>query len=113
MPYKVPDWKIYQVGKHTPELEQVQRMLSSLGLKVSWSCSNILERGEIIVMFQDPWIRNEVWRFDRRMPDMADRPVLVRRLLTRGMLPGFCIAVVTAGIHYYLESKHSHADSHH
>ena len=37
MPYKVPDWKIYQVGKHTPELEQVQRMLSSLGLKVSWS----------------------------------------------------------------------------
>jgi len=94
MPYKVPDWKIYQVGKHTPELEQVQRMLGSLGLK-------------------DPWIRNEVWRFDRRQPDMADRPVLVRRLLTRGMLPGFCIAVVTAGIHYYLESKHSHADSHH
>lgn len=39
MPYKVPDWKIYQVGKHTPELEQVQRMLSSLGLKVSWSWS--------------------------------------------------------------------------
>ena len=34
MPYKVPDWKIYQVGKHTPELEQVQRMLGSLGLKV-------------------------------------------------------------------------------
>ena len=34
MPYKVPDWKIYQVGKHTPELEQVQRMLSSMGLKV-------------------------------------------------------------------------------
>ena len=44
MPYKVPDWKIYQVGKHTPELEQVQRMLSSLGLKVSWSCSNIGEK---------------------------------------------------------------------
>lgn len=35
MPYKVPDWKIYQVGNHTPELQQVQRMLSSLGLKVS------------------------------------------------------------------------------
>ena len=39
MPYKIPDWKVYQVGKHTPELEQVQRMLSSLGLKVGWSSS--------------------------------------------------------------------------
>ena len=44
MPYKVPDWKVYQVGKHTPELEQVQRMLSSLGLKVSWSCSKTGEK---------------------------------------------------------------------
>ena len=41
MPYKIPDWKTYQVGKHTPELEQVQRMLSSLGLKVSWNLSKI------------------------------------------------------------------------
>ena len=30
----VPDWKTYKVGPHTPELENVQRMLSSLGLKV-------------------------------------------------------------------------------
>ena len=46
---------------------------------------------------QDPWLRNEVWRFDRRQPDMADRPVLIRRLLTRGLVPGFSLAVVTAG----------------
>jgi len=32
--YKVPDWKTYKVGPHTPELENVQRMLKSLGLKV-------------------------------------------------------------------------------
>merc|ERR1712156_950014 len=89
MPYKVPDWKIYQVGNHTPELENVQRMLSSLGLK-------------------DPWIRNEVWRFDRNQVSMADRPVLIRNLLMRGMKPGFALAVVTAGIHYYLESKNDH-----
>ena len=38
-----------------------------------------------------------MWRFDRRLPDIADRPVMVRNLLTRGMFPGFCIAVVTAG----------------
>ena len=31
----VPDWKTYKVGPHTPELEQVQRMLASMGLKVS------------------------------------------------------------------------------
>ena len=31
----VPDWKSYKVGPHTPELEQVQRMLASMGLKVS------------------------------------------------------------------------------
>jgi len=86
----VPDWKSYQVGSHTPELEKVQRMLKSMGLK-------------------DPWIRNEVWRFDRRQFGMADRPVLIRRLLTRGLKPGFALAVVTAGIHYYFESKNEHA----
>ena len=46
MPYKVPDWKIYQVGNHTPELQQVQRMLSSLGLKVSQDT----ERGDVEAM---------------------------------------------------------------
>ena len=30
----VPDWKSYQVGSHTPELEKVQKMLKSMGLKV-------------------------------------------------------------------------------
>ena len=30
----VPDWKSYKVGSHTPELEQVQKMLKSMGLKV-------------------------------------------------------------------------------
>ena len=46
-PYKVTDWKAYKVGAHTPELEHVERMLKSLGLK-------------------DPWLRNEVWRYDNR-----------------------------------------------
>ena len=58
---------------------------------------------------------------------MADRSVLIRRLLTRGLVPGFSLAVVTAGavvqnkyvilitlslslsgIHYYFESKNEH-----
>ena len=86
------------------------------------------EQGSAL-LFQDPWIRNEVWRFDRRQPHMADRSVLIRRLLTRGLVPGFSLAVVTAGavvqnkyvilitqtlslslsgIHYYFESKNEH-----
>ena len=40
---EIPDWIIYKVGPHTPELEQNARMLSSLGL-------------------HDPWARNEVRR---------------------------------------------------
>ena len=60
MPYKVPDWKIYQVGNHTPELQQVQRMLSSLGLKVSQDT----ERGDVEAMLGplDPQRGLEVWQ---------------------------------------------------
>ena len=38
-----------------------------------------------------------MWRFDRNQVSMADRPVLIRNLLMRGMKPGFALAVVTAG----------------
>eukprot|EP00088_Acartia_fossae_P009303 TRINITY_DN14496_c0_g1_i1.p1 TRINITY_DN14496_c0_g1~~TRINITY_DN14496_c0_g1_i1.p1 ORF type:complete len:107 (+),score=21.13 TRINITY_DN14496_c0_g1_i1:30-323(+) len=85
----VPDWKTYKVGPHTPELEHVQRMLKSLGLK-------------------DPWARNEVWRYDRNQFGMADRSVQIKRLVSRGFFPGLGLAVVTAGIHYFLESKNDH-----
>ena len=144
----VPDWKTYKVGPHTPELENVQRMLSSLGLKVIRTSEEKYKteqrnswfgwRARNKTCFQDPWIRNEVWRFDRNQVSMADRPVLIRNLLMRGMKPGFALAVVTAGecynigqrapsletdvlshlediryifslgIHYYLESKNDH-----
>jgi len=36
------------VGDHTPDLQRIERMLAAKGLK-------------------DPWIRNEVWRFDTTM----------------------------------------------
>ena len=89
---EVPDWRIYKVGPHTPELEQNARMLSSLGLK-------------------DPWARNEVWRFDRRNLGMADRPVLIRRLLSRGFFPGLGLAVVTAGTSEKVSVKLIHIPS--
>ena len=33
---KIPDWRTYTVGEHTPELLKTQRMLKSLGLNVSF-----------------------------------------------------------------------------
>uniref|UniRef100_A0A0B6XZZ4 NADH dehydrogenase [ubiquinone] 1 beta subcomplex subunit 3 n=1 Tax=Arion vulgaris TaxID=1028688 RepID=A0A0B6XZZ4_9EUPU len=42
-PYKVPDWKSYK-AEGIPDLDRLQRRLGVLGLR-------------------DPWIRNEVWRF--------------------------------------------------
>ena len=38
---KIPDWKIYTIGEHVPELQHTQRMLKSVGLKVIIFCSNI------------------------------------------------------------------------
>lgn len=84
----VPDWKTYKVGAHTPELQHVERMLKSLGLK-------------------DPWLRNEVWRYDTRQSYTMTKSMGLRRLLTWGMLPGFGLACVTAGIHSLFMLQHS------
>ncbi|KAL3287425.1 hypothetical protein HHI36_001897 [Cryptolaemus montrouzieri] len=45
-PYTVPDYKIYQV-KDIPLLVKTERALAAKGLK-------------------DPWLRNEVWRYDEK-----------------------------------------------
>jgi NADH dehydrogenase (ubiquinone) 1 beta subcomplex subunit 3 len=44
----IPDYRIYHVGDHTPRLQRIERMLAAKGLK-------------------DPWMRNEVWRYDEVM----------------------------------------------
>ncbi len=38
---KIPDWKIYTIGEHVPELQHTQRMLKSVGLKVIIFCNKI------------------------------------------------------------------------
>merc|ERR1712080_501373 len=96
-PHKVPDYKIYTVGDHVPELQKTQRMLASMKLK-------------------DPWIRNEVWRYDRRCEantmilgkTLADRTGRKLHVLLRGCGPGLALACVTAGIHYYRASQNPH-----
>jgi len=95
----VPDWKHYTVGSHTPELQYTQRMLNSMGLK-------------------DPWARNEVWRYDRRNPNVAAAFAEVSggspghgvpvKVLLKGTGTGLALACVSAGIHYYLASQEDH-----
>ncbi|CAG9764461.1 unnamed protein product [Ceutorhynchus assimilis] len=46
-PYTIPDYRIYKVSD-VPTLVQLQKALAAKGLK-------------------DPWIRNEVWRFDEKV----------------------------------------------
>ena len=48
---KIPDWKIYTVGEHTPKLLQTQKMLSSMGLKVTdnWHYNNLLLKKTLFV----------------------------------------------------------------
>ena len=63
----------------------------------------------LLFSVQDPWLRNEAWRFDRRPGGAGfDRKPTMKKFLSRGMLPGFGLACITAGVHYYLESQNSH-----
>uniref|UniRef100_D7F2N1 NADH dehydrogenase [ubiquinone] 1 beta subcomplex subunit 3 n=1 Tax=Palaemon varians TaxID=647170 RepID=D7F2N1_PALVA len=74
--YKVPDWKIYKV-ENAPELVNVQRALASHGLK-------------------DPWLRNEVWRYDRKQ--FGTHGERFRLVLFRGFKYGLVAALATVAI---------------
>ncbi|XP_023331661.1 NADH dehydrogenase [ubiquinone] 1 beta subcomplex subunit 3 [Eurytemora carolleeae] len=91
----IPDWRTYTVGEHTPELLKTQRMLKSLGLK-------------------DPWLRNEVWRYDQRNPALGGtmKQRIIGSLGFRGLKYGLVIAVVTAGVHRFLNSHDDHGHGH-
>lgn len=84
---EIPDYKIYQVGPWAPELQDVERRLKAKGLK-------------------DPWLRNEVWRFDRRDFDSPRQRTI--RTVTRGLLPGIALAIIATAISKYYDSKAPH-----
>jgi len=84
---EIPDYKIYKIGPWAPELQDVERRLAAKGLK-------------------DPWIRNEVWRFDRRDFDSPKQRVL--GAFKRGFLPGITLAVISTLISNYYYSKMPH-----
>ncbi len=87
--FKVPHWSTYKVGPHTPELHLVERMLASHGLK-------------------DPWLRNQVWRFDRNNPQIRSPKENFRWYMTRGLKTGLALGVLHAAYTFYARSKDPH-----
>lgn len=74
-PLRIPDPKIYRV-EDVPRLMQVKRHLASLGLK-------------------DPWLRNEVWRFQLANSSLMSR---VTGTVFRGFKYGLALAVLTVAL---------------
>nr|XP_045592198.1 NADH dehydrogenase [ubiquinone] 1 beta subcomplex subunit 3-like [Procambarus clarkii] len=87
---KIPHWSIYKV-ENVPELMQVQRALASHGLK-------------------DPWLRNEVWRYDPKFGTHGQR---FQKALFRGFKWGLIAAVATVAIERAFNLGHGHEDTHH
>merc|ERR1711915_708464 len=85
-PYKVPDWRIYKI-ENAPELVQVQKALEFHGLK-------------------DPWLRNEVWRFDRSQ--IGTSKGLFNLMTFRGFKWGLVAAIATVAIERALDDGHGH-----
>ena len=93
----IPDYKVYQVNEHTPKLQALEKKLAEKGLK-------------------DPWIRNEVWRYDMR-DQIADNRRRGIQIIFRGFLPGLVLAIATSFLWWeydkrYLAPYHHHDDLH-
>lgn len=86
--FKIPDWRIYKV-ENAPELMETQRALASHGLR-------------------DPWIRNEVWRYDRTQ--FGTHAQRFRLVLFRGFKWGLAAAVATVAVEkaFFSDDHHHH-----
>ncbi|XP_063889519.1 NADH dehydrogenase [ubiquinone] 1 beta subcomplex subunit 3-like isoform X1 [Scylla paramamosain] len=84
---KIPDWRIYKV-ENAPELMQVERALASHGLR-------------------DPWLRNEVWRYNKK--EFGTHGERLRLVLFRGFKWGLLAAVGTV----LVEKAFFSSDDHH
>ncbi|RWS22619.1 NADH dehydrogenase-like protein [Leptotrombidium deliense] len=85
---RIPDWQSYKVSEFTPELQALEKRLAAKGLK-------------------DPWIRNEVWRFDTRIWGNNWQR---RFQFLRG---SGCALLVTAAIVLVKETFFKESDHHH
>ncbi|KAG5673541.1 hypothetical protein PVAND_003581 [Polypedilum vanderplanki] len=97
----VPDWRIYKV-ENCKELVEVERALSRVGLK-------------------DPWLRNEVWRFDPAIHKTWNtRSQRLWKSLFRGFPLGLGLTIATVAIEKALKVDyhdprgiHGHGHGHH
>lgn len=72
-PYTIPDYKIYKV-ENVPKLMAVKRALAGQGLR-------------------DPWLRNEVWRFQEK--EFGSEVFRIKSTFLRGFTYGLAACVVT------------------
>jgi len=89
----VPDYKKYSSIEGIKQLEWVQTELAKKGLK-------------------DPWIRNEIWRF-QAWPGVAAN---WKTLLGRGLKPAVALMLLTIGVDQLFginKSRHPAHDDHH
>ena len=65
---------------------------------------------------KDPWIRNEVWRYDMR-DRIVTNEYKAFSILLRGVLPGLMLAIPSAFLWWEYDrrylSHHGHGDDHH
>ncbi|KAI9582902.1 NADH dehydrogenase [ubiquinone] 1 beta subcomplex subunit 3 [Glossina fuscipes] len=85
-PYKIPDPSIYNVDD-IPKLKQVKEALARQGLK-------------------DPWLRNEVWRYDTAQ--WGTHAQRLRVFMTRGFVYGLGLAALTVAAETLLGSNDHH-----
>ncbi|KAG8232846.1 hypothetical protein J437_LFUL012650 [Ladona fulva] len=92
-PYEIPDYKIYKV-EDVPELNSLQQTLAKRGLR-------------------DPWLRNEVWRYNPKY--FGTHAGRFKQFFFRGFKWGFGAFVATIAIETLWEkvSPSSHGHGHH
>ncbi|KAK4009627.1 NADH dehydrogenase [ubiquinone] 1 beta subcomplex subunit 3 [Daphnia magna] len=88
---KVPDYRQYKV-ENAPELVQLRTLLAQKGLS-------------------DPWIRNEVWRYDPK--EFGTTAQRWRLAAFRGFKWGFAAFIATITIEKGLELVNPPANNHH
>nr|ABI52764.1 NADH-dehydrogenase (ubiquinone) 1 beta-subcomplex 3 [Argas monolakensis] len=91
---RIPDPKIYKV-EDVPRLMQVKRELASYGLK-------------------DPWLRNEVWKFQLQHIPLQSR---IAGTLFSGFKYGLALAVLTVALdtvrkEFFSKDSHHSTDHH-
>ena len=91
----IPDYKTYTVGEHTPELLELQQKLAAKGLK-------------------DPWLRNEVWRYDMTNRMGYTPKMQGFQIVFRGFIPGLILASISTVLWWQYDKIYlQHHDDHH